>query len=99
MATTHPIGVADMAKRFSDVVRDDPAAKQVCFRQFGSVSEIWLIIDAPDLDIERNLLSAGLNLFEAFPDQLIDFQLVNLALSAAEINSRIPQDADAIVLH
>ena len=56
MATTHPIGVADMAKRFSDVVRDDPAAKQVCFRQFGSVSEIWLIIDAPDLGHVRSIV-------------------------------------------
>jgi hypothetical protein len=99
MATTHSISAADVAKQFSDVIRGEPAAKQVCFRQLGPVSEIWLIVDAPDLEIERRLLSAGLKLYETFPDQLIDFQLVNLAVSAAEINSRVPQDSDSIVLH
>ncbi len=99
MATTHSTTVADMAKLFSDRVRDQPAAKQLWFRQFGPVAEIWLIADAEDLEVERNLRAVGLELYSAFPNQLIDFQLINLALSASDARSRIPHDADSIVLH
>lgn len=95
MAVTHFINASDMARLLVDAVQDEPAAKELWFRQIGLHSDFWLVIDTPDLEIERRLIHAGRVLYQTFPDALIDVQVINRThLRPPGISSQIPADAD-----
>jgi hypothetical protein len=95
MAVTHFINASDMARLLVDAVQDEPAAKELWFRQIGLHSNFWLVIDTPDLEVERRLIRAGRVLYQTFPNAHIDVQVINRAyLRPPGISSQIPADAD-----
>jgi hypothetical protein len=100
MVAANQVNVIEMARRFAEAVKDEPAARALWFRQLGSIAELWLVTDPVDLETETRIRKAGRLLFTYFPDALIDFQLINPALSAsADQDPRIPADAHARIIH
>jgi hypothetical protein len=94
MAVTHFINASDMARLLVDAVQDEPAAKELWFRQIGLHSNFWLVIDTPDLEVERQLRRAGRLLYRTFRGALIDVQVINRAyLGPSGISSLVPADA------
>ena len=40
------VGAAAMARRFAEAVKEEPAVRQLWFRQLGPLSEFWLVTES-----------------------------------------------------
>ena len=100
MVIAKHVSAAEMARRFAEAVKDEPAARQLWFRQLGPLSEFWLVTDPIDLETESRIRKAGRLLSRYFPNALIDFQVINPDLSRSEDQDpRIPSNAHHCVIH
>lgn len=90
----------ELAPRFAEFVRDEPSARVLYFRQWGLVSEFWLVTDPIDNATARRLRHASRLLRHAFPEALIDFRLLNpRKLGDTDPVSLIPAGTGRRTLH
>jgi hypothetical protein len=100
MTVLDQANAAGMAETFAEAVRGEPAARTLYFRQWGLVSEFWLVTDPIDLETERRLRQVSNLLYQKFQDALIDFQILNPEiLGATEPEAFIPTGASQQMLH
>jgi hypothetical protein len=100
MVVSNVSNAADMARWLSHQVKEEPSVRELWFRQFGTISELWLVTVPTDLQTEQRLRRAGRLLHGKFPGALIDYQVLNRDLvSEAGLETLIPKDAECRRIH
>ncbi len=99
MVIANSIYAADLVRHFAELVREEPAARILYYRQSGEISEFWLITEPIDVETERRVRTIRRALFERFPETLFEFQLINPRLSE-DLDPRvlIPGDANIVTM-
>jgi hypothetical protein len=83
-----------MVHDVAELVRAEPAARSLYYRQTGAVLEFWLLTDPIEIETERRVRNIRRAIFEMFPDMLFEFQLINPRLSEdLDPQVLIPEDA------
>ncbi|HUZ00818.1 MAG TPA: hypothetical protein VMU89_10735 [Thermomicrobiaceae bacterium] len=89
-----------MARLVVARVAGHPEARELRVRFHRGVSQFWLVTEPLDFEAEERFYTIGHVLYAAFPDALIDFQVVNPAVFEPPFVADliVPRDAERVPL-
>ena len=89
----------DLAAAYAGLVRQEFGPRELWFRQWGPVAQLWLVTETIDRETERRLTRIGRQLYSGFPETLIDFHLLNpRLLEEDDLRAFIPDGAKSLPL-
>lgn len=99
MAVENRATAEEVARFLSDCVRDDPLVQRLYISApRDDVTAVWLVTVPADYASYRRLYELALPLYERFPDNLIDFHVVNPREYVNDVRLTLPPDATELPL-
>ena len=99
MAIADQATLADVAKTYADAIREEGSARQLWASSHSDYFELWLVTEPIDADVERQLYTAELILYERFPEASLSVHVLNPRyFGDSDPAEMIPRDAEEVQL-